>query len=326
MIVLGIESSNSRGMGHLFRSLLYVRYLEKQQTEYLFLINDDEKSLRILEKENIRYLIVDYHDTTSNWEQKIIKEYRADVWLNDKFETSYEMGKHISDTGILFCMIDDVGEGEQFADVNFAGMIYPTKKDIKGKKVYCGAEYIVLDPQIEQYKRQRNGMKRIIVSMGGSDPFSVTYDVVKELMKYQYDADIVIGPNYKEKQKLLELNQGRFKIMQNVPSLIATFSAYDLAITGGGVTCCEANAAGLPCIIIANAPHEVNTGRFMEEMGGCIYAGSHEDWDRGLLEHLEAMDIAGMSANAMKKFHLDTVDRMMTIIEKEKEAYGKQVL
>lgn len=315
MYILCIESSNSRGMGHLFRALLYVEYFKSHNIDFMLLINNDLNSLKILESKKIEYVIVDFADTESNWEKDIIEHNAVNVWINDKFETSWEMGKHISDTKILFCLIDDVGKGEVFADIHFVGMIYPTRKDIKGKYVFFGNEYIILNPEIAQYRRIRSEMKKIVVSLGGSDPHGVTIEVVKALMQHSYDVTVIIGPNFKFKKELDALNKGHFPVCQNVPSLIETFYEYDLAITGGGVTCCEANAAGLPCVIVANAPHEENTGRYMESLGGCVYAGSHENWNRKILGSLQELDIHKMSLCGLNNFYLDTVERIMKKIE-----------
>lgn len=316
MYVICIESSNTRGMGHLFRALLYIDYLRQHNISFMLLVNDDLNSLKLLDNKNIEYTIVYFQDVSSNWEQQIVRQFGVTVWINDKFETSWEMGKHITEAGALFCLIDDIGQGELFADVHFAGMIYPTRKYVKGKYTFCGKEYIILNSQIAQYRHERNHLNKVIVSLGGSDPHGVTLKVVNELTKYNYNVAIVIGPNFNFKRELISLNVKNFPIFQNVPSLIETFSEYDLAITGGGVTCCEANAAGLPCIIIANAPHEENTGRYMEQFGGCIYAGNYANWDVTLFSKLGRLDINKMSLCALDSFRLDAVERIMTIISK----------
>lgn len=325
-IALGIESSRSRGMGHLFRSLLFVEYLKQNNIEFIYLINNDEASITILESRGIPYQIVDYTDTASNWERRIIEAESISVWLNDKFETSSAMGNHIKDTGILFCLLDDVGEAEACCDIYFAGMIHFSKKCFHGAKVYAGNEYIILNPEIANYRHERHSLHKIIVSMGGSDPHLATYDIVNELLNYNYNADIIIGPNYRDKEKLIQLNRGRFQIMQNVPSLAETFSNYDLAITGGGVTCCEANAAGLPCIVIANAPHEENTGRYMQELGGCIYGGNYQNWDRELLSQLDRLNIARMSKMGMEHFDFKAIERITAVIAANVKEKGNDSL
>lgn len=314
MYVICIESSNIRGMGHLFRSLLYVEYFKQHGIDFILLINNDAPSLEVLKRNNIEYILVDFSDTISNWEEKIIRQNHVTVWINDKFKTSLALGKHVTETGCVFCLIDDMGEAEKVADIHFAGMIYPTKKDIKGKKVYCGSEYIILNPQIAEYKRIRHYLNKLIVSLGGSDPYGVTVEVAKELLNYDYDVDIIIGPNFKYRKDLDNTLHGKYNVYQNVPSLIEKFFEYDFAITGGGVTCCEANAAGLPCMIIANAEHEKNTGHYVSSLGGSVYAGDFTNWNKQLLKELPCYDLQCMSRCGMKAFRLDTVERIINTI------------
>lgn len=315
MYIICVESSNSRGMGHLFRALLYIDYLKQHGMDFLLLVNNDLRSIQLLANRKIKYSVVEFDDITSNWEKEIIQQYNVDVWINDKFETSWQMGKHIKEANALLCLIDDTGEGEMFADIHFAGMIYPTRRTVGGRYTFYGNQYIILNPEIKLYRHRRNSLKKVVVSLGGSDPHGVTLEVVEELKKHKYNADIIIGPNFAFRDELEELNAGQFSVFQNVPSLIATFKDYDLAITGGGVTCCEANAAGLPCIIIANAAHEENTGKYMESFGGCIYAGSYGKWNRKILASLNELNISEMSSCGLRNFYLDSVERIMNTID-----------
>ena len=314
MIALGIESSNSRGMGHLFRSLLYVEYFKSHNIDFVYLINDDNKSIMVLKQKNIQYEIVNYSDESSCWERTIIEKYNVNIWLNDKFETSKNFAKHIKDSGIFLALIDDIGEGEVYADIHFAGLISFSKKNFKSLNTISGMEYVILNDEIEKYKRVRECVNSIIVSFGGSDPYSNTLAVVKELMRYDYKFDVTIGPNSTCQFELEKMNDGRFRILKNVPSLIELFSHYDFAITGGGVTCCESNAAGIPCIIIANAAHEINTGICMQSFGGCVYAGDYLEWDKDIIKSISDMDIKEMSRKGMSVFKTDAIDKIFSLI------------
>ena len=321
MIALGIESSSLRGMGHLFRSLLYVKYMQKHSIEYIYLINNDKKSIAILKRNAIKFIVVDYDDKQTRWEHKIIDKYNVNIWLNDKFETSEEMALHIKEKNIYLALIDDIGDGEIHADINFVGLISFSKNNFRSKNIESGMEYVVLSEDINLYKYIRKGLKKIIVSFGGSDPFNNTISVVKKLMNCNYLFDVTIGPNAKFEKELEALNDGRFRIYKNVPSLIELFSHYDLAITGGGVTCCEANAAGLPCIIVANAPHEINTGKNMQKFGGAIYAGSYKGWDSSILDELNNLDIENMSKKGMDVFKTNAIDNIFSYIKNANGLY-----
>lgn len=315
MIALGIESSNVRGMGHLFHALLYAEYLRTRRIPFLLLLNQDAASEQILAQRGIGYTLVDYTDTCSNWEKELIDAHHIDVWFNDKFETSSELGRHVKEAGARFCVIDDVGPGEAFADLAICGMLLPTKTEFLCDNVCAGIEYIILNPEVARFRRLREKVNQILVTLGGSDTYGVTLEVVEALNERGMTADVLVGPDFAFRADLDRINVGCFRILQNLPSLIASFYDYDFAITGGGVTCCEAMASGLPCMVIANEPHEVNTGRFFADKGACLYAGFRgKEWDRSALDRIAGLPLADMSGRGMRTFALDAVERVMEAV------------
>jgi spore coat polysaccharide biosynthesis predicted glycosyltransferase SpsG len=72
--------------------------------------------------------------------------------------------------------------------------------------------------------------------MGGSDTYGVTIQVIKLLKKFGKKATILLGPAFSHWPELKKELNSNFTIKRTVPSLIAEFKKYDLAITGGGVT------------------------------------------------------------------------------------------
>lgn len=322
MIAIAVESSNSRGMGHLFRSLVLVNHLKARGLSFCYFINDDEKSQRVLKTEKIDYQVVDYTDE-SNWEAELVQKYGIDIWINDKFETSEKMAKNIIASGSYLALIDDIGVGENLANVNFISLTAYTKDRSNNYRCLQGLQYTILNDEIERFKRKRDSLNKIIVTLGGSDPQNNTVRVVRELLKYQYCFDVVIGPNYRFERQLQELRlSNRFRIIKNAESLIRLFASYDLAITGGGVTCCEAMASGLPCLIIANAPHERNTGKGLQESGACIYMGDYLEWDKDYLMHLPDLEVEKMSEKGMQIFSSracdEIIDYVLCDIKKER--------
>lgn len=311
MIAICIESSHKRGMGHFYRTLNMLEYLTKVKEQVVVIINQDAVSLRILNKKQVHYEIVDYSDVTSNWEKAIICKYKIELWILDKLQTSLELARHVKEEGIILAAIDDCGEGADLVELHFCSMLF---KNIRGKHIYSGIEYLVLNPEIAKYRRQRTEIRKILVSMGGSDTYGVTIKIVRILKRQGYGADIIIGPNFLHKTLLNEEIDSRFVIYNTVPSLIEKFYKYDLAITGGGVTCFEANATGLPCIIIANEMHEIETGRYLAGFGGAVFAGYYKDISDADIR-IEGIDIKEMSMAALKAVPLNGMENMYKVMQ-----------
>lgn len=315
MIAICIESSHQRGMGHFYRALTIRNYLKEKHEECILLINKDKVSNQILDREKIPYEIVDYQDVISNWEQKIIKMYQINIWLLDKYETQIELTSHVKQEGVLLAAIDDCGEGAVLVDLHFCSMLL---KNQKGKHIFSGKEYLILNPEIKRYQRRRENLGKVLVTLGGSDTYGVTIEVVKILKKHGYPAEILIGPSFQHRELLDREASSYYPIFEAVPSLIQFFYSYDLAITGGGVTCFEANASGLPCIVIANELHEIETGRYIEQFGGAVFAGYYKEIEEKVFD-LDMLSIKKMSIAAMQAFSLTGLDQIYNKIQKYKQ-------
>ena len=120
---------------------------------------------------------------------------------------------------------------------------------------------------------------------------------------------IIVGPGFRHDAELAEVLGKELEVKRDVPSLIAEFENYDLAITGGGITPFEANASGLPCIVIANELFEVPTGLELARLGGAVFAGYHEQIDEAVLAR--DLPLEGMSRAGMDCIGLEGVDRVV---------------
>ena len=78
-------------------------------------------------------------------------------------------------------------------------------------------------------------------------------------------------------------------------------SNYNLA-TGGGITPFEANASGLPCIVIANEKFEIPVCKRLEKLGGSVFAGFRNEINNEIFKKL---DIYSMSNNGLRNIPLN---------------------
>jgi spore coat polysaccharide biosynthesis predicted glycosyltransferase SpsG len=296
-------------MGHLFRALNLIACLQQRRERFIVLINRDKAANSILENKGIDYEIVDLLDFTSDWETSLIKKHHIDMWINDRLDTDIRHTKQVTKNNVKLITFDDKGTGAIFADIHVAAMLLNDndRSKINGKKILTGIEYLVLNKEIDNYKRIRNRHDKIIITLGGSDTYGVTLEVVRRLKKLNKTAAIVIGPSFAHKKELAAIIDDRFTLKENVHSLIQEFAGYDLAVTGGGITPFEANASGLPCMIIASEIWEIDNGTFLDRLGASVFTGFRDSFKLDLIDNdliIEKMSAIGMqniSTNAAEK-------------------------
>lgn len=308
MFAICIESSHEKGMGHLFRALNLIELLNSKEHEYVVCVNDDPVALSILRRQNIPIEIVSYGDETHDWENQIIEKYQIKWWINDRLDTEAFRGKRVKQRDVKLITLDDAGDGAAYADINILSLPRHNNGSAQGEKVLTGLEFLILNQEIKEYRRLRETTDNILVTLGGSDTYGSTIKVVKILKQLKKQATVLIGPSFQHHNQLEEINDGSFTVKEGVASLIREFAEYDMAITGGGITPFEANASGLPCIIVANEIFEIENAKFLENQGSSIFAGYHEeiDIDKFQME----LDVRGMSQKGLDNIGLNGAENI----------------
>ena len=315
MFVFCIESSHARGMGHLFRSLTLAKALVREGKKVCFLVNAHEPALQILASRGYRYTTVDLAPKASGWEARTVQHLRASVWINDRLDTTAVHVERVKATGVPVVTFDDRGCGAALSDLNVAALVFDREEmaRLQGRRVLTGVDNLVLDPDIARFRRARKQITSVLVTLGGADTYGATVKVVRLLRGQPWEVTIVLGPAFVHHEALANVMPGHFEVRPGVASMAEEMARHDLAVTGGGLTPFEANAAGLPCIVVANESFEIPVGQFLERMGGCRFAGHHEAINASVFQ--SALDIEEMSKRAMATVGLGGTQRVVDAVE-----------
>lgn len=198
------------------------------------------------------------------------------------------------------------------ADLHVAALASYENEKLAGSLVLRGANYLVLNPQIREYTRLRHQLSSILVTLGGSDTYGVTVKVARLLKEMGMVATLVVGPAFSHMELLDDALTEGFIVKRGVPSMIEEFQRHDLAITGGGITPFEANASGLPCIIIANEVFEIPVGAALQKLGGSLFRGHHESLTLPLFP--TDLPLESMSKTGMRNIGLQGTQRVVDAI------------
>lgn len=313
MFGICVEASHQRGMGHLFRALNLCEGLSERGLPFHIFINKNDASKKILEQRNLPFETVSFDSAQQDWQKKLIYQHGIKAWVDDRLNTDINHATQVKECDIALVTFDDRGSGARLADLNIAALAFDETEMLEGKKVLRGPSYLPLNPEIARYKHLRNEQNRLVVSIGGSDTYGVTVKVVILLKAAGRNATVIVGPAFQHEHELSRVLDGSFQLKRALPSLMEEFSHHDLAITGGGITPFEANAAGLPCIVIANEDFEIQVGQGLEKLGGALFAGHYSQLDASIFS--KDLPIKKMSQLGMEQIDLNGTSRILDEIE-----------
>lgn len=226
---------------------------------------DAEQTGAILTKLQPDWLVVDHYALDRRWEEVLAPHYRK------------------------LLVIDDLADRPHFCDLlldqNWFGDDTPTRyRNLVPLHCKChlGPVYALLKPEYAQLRESmppRDGtVRRVLVSLGGSDPTNQTSKVLEALIQPSFahlKVDVVIGQNHPDVKGIAAQAAARSgtKLHQSLPTLAHLMSRADLMISAGGSTTWERMCLGLPAIVISVAANQTSTNVALMKAGYIDFLG-----------------------------------------------------
>jgi UDP-2,4-diacetamido-2,4,6-trideoxy-beta-L-altropyranose hydrolase len=206
--------------------------------------------------------------------------------FDDKYQCSVKQAR----TKLLF--VDDNGHCSHYAaDLVLNQNVHADEKSYRHREGYTrvllGTRYAMLRREFtpwRQWRREFTPMARkILVTMGGSDPDNVTEQVIQALRLLKIDnveAKVVVGssnPHLSSLEHATKQSSGAVCLIRdarNIPELMAWA---DVAISAAGSTCWEMCLLGLPALLVDLAENQRPVAEELARLGGAIHLGSPKD-------------------------------------------------
>lgn len=277
------EANEKIGFGHLYRSIaLAEAFVGKGFSVVFFLENETEK-------ETLKQLL----PNTLIFEKSGTKEYLnnhpekfahliIDVYHNHLKEYSYleELEKPVttiiidaafSEKSLNTDLVFKIG----FQDYQHKLEIIQTK-DGRVSKHFSGNDFFIFRKEFEKdfhYKCRQNA-DRVLVTMGGSDPYQLTELVAKglELIVKPLQITYVLGKGFSEK-RFNELKRTHQQTIHNITygqgisNMAETMAAKDIAIINGGNTRFELAKIGVPFLSVSIHKNQQTISERIEKKG-----------------------------------------------------------
>lgn len=286
-IIFRTKGNHKQGMGDVMGSVALAEML-KNKSEVLFVVDNDIEAVDSISQRGYRVKAVN----NLKEELAFLESFKPDAIVVNQLNSQKDFLAELKQRTKVLVTIDDVGPGSSIADIRFNPLYYIPES-------YCSPEFIPLRKEFQDInKKERKisrDVKKILVTLGGSDTYGFTPKVVHALSCVPSDVEITVitGPAF---QHTVQLNRAireagrQFSIFKNVDNMADIMFSSEIAVCSGGITLFELACAGTPAVVICGEPFEDETAARMQDSGFGINLGFGDHvGERSIMEAADSL-------------------------------------
>ncbi len=298
-IAIFCKASFSHGMGHLVRQSHIAKTLRDRGNEITFFIPDYSPAQLWLDRCDFS------HQLSSDAEELSPNFFIEDLIILDVQNTTAAFIKKLQQNKKAVVSFEDLGEGRNHVDLLIDCNLDEEKS--AGLPALFGHNYAVLAEEFETYHSKprvfKNPIESVLVTLGGTDPHSLTETLAEKLLQLQPDLSITLlaGPGNENIPTLKNLasKHEKVKLLESTSEMAQTLFSHDIVFCAGGITLHEAMAVGTPAFVINQVKHQEEKADRAEIKGAAINLGIADSWDENRLP-----EILKTNAKALEKMSL----------------------
>jgi UDP-2,4-diacetamido-2,4,6-trideoxy-beta-L-altropyranose hydrolase len=276
-VLIRTDASNEIGMGHVNRCISIARYLEEEQIKTLFVLRYASSAVVAeLKRLGAEFFLLDERCRPKK-EAEYLSNYFAQDYpvalfdfahypsmeIVDEFHAYFELLNSVFKTTVLIDGFKDtaiVDHIDPAIDIVITPYIGADKQGFQQKRAFrhlAGPAYFIFTPEYvsEHWRREvRHKAEKILVSMGGSDPYDLTLTIMAALalVKTEIHCRIIVGPDFSNHLTKRIEEQCRVlpfcEIVIAPPNLVPHLKWAEMAIGASGLTKYEMAFAGVPSL------------------------------------------------------------------------------
>jgi UDP-2,4-diacetamido-2,4,6-trideoxy-beta-L-altropyranose hydrolase len=224
--------------------------------------------------------------------EKILQSVGSVDWLVvDHYALDFRWEKQLRSKAHRILVVDDLADRRHDCDLLVDQTLAASTKRYAELvpsrcRLLIGPQYAMLRPQFAEYRekaikkrKQTNSIQKILITMGGTDPYNITGTVLQGLNMIE-DCDIettvIMGASaphleaVKEQARCMTLP---VKILCDVRNMAEIMVDHDLCIGSGGMTSWERCVMGLPSLTITSADNQKHVLHELAAAGVTKYIG-----------------------------------------------------
>lgn len=289
-LLIRCDASIAIGTGHLMRCLALAQAWKEAAGHAVFAMAETtpaiEERIRAEQMDVVRLTespgSSEDADVTARW----ARQSAANWVVVDGYVFGPEYQVHLKRAGLKVLLVDDIAlAGRYSADLvlnqnaHASEALYPNRE--ASTRLLLGPRFTMLRREFGAWggwKRKITPVaRRVLVTLGGSDPDNITARVASAIMSEpELEGIVVVGgsnPHMPKLRELMEENGPTVRLVENVGNMPELMAWADVAVSGAGTTTWEMCFMGLPALLIVLADNQEPVARHLAEQGMVVNLG-----------------------------------------------------
>ena len=297
-LLIRADASMAIGAGHVMRCLALAQAWQDAGGRAVFATAEAGAAIeQRLRAESCEVVCISAQPGTERDVRETIQlagEQNADWVVVDGYQFGADYQRSLKAAGCKVLFVDDYGHARQYSadivlDQNVGADETLYQKREPHTRLLLGTRYCLLRREFRAWREWKRDIvkvgRRVLVTMGGSDPENVTGQVIEALSLVKLEnleATIVVGGGNLDFEALQTApGEKGITLRRDVSNMAELMAEADVAISAAGTTCWELCLLGLPALLIDVAENQKAVARELERLGCAIHLGSREEVTAG---------------------------------------------
>jgi UDP-2,4-diacetamido-2,4,6-trideoxy-beta-L-altropyranose hydrolase len=302
-LLIRADANVEIGTGHVMRCLALAQAWQDRGGDVVFAMAESsagiDERLQLEQAQISKLDVVPGSADDADQTARLARELQADWAVVDGYHFDSAYPRFLKDEGLKLLVIDDYGHaGHYSADVvvnqNISAKesLYASRE--KYTRLCLGLDYVLLRREFKAWREWKREIapvaKKILVTMGGSDPENLTQRVVGSLSSTDLkdlEAIVVIGsgnPHQRSLERRASQISCGVRLVQHAFDMPELMAWADLAIVAAGGTLWELLFMGCPTLSFARNPTQDQVLRELSKQSVVKFAGDSRNLSQASLE------------------------------------------
>jgi len=320
-LIIRADANAQIGTGHVMRCLALAQAWQDAGGRAVFLIAMESPPLEArLRSEGMEVIHLPVQPGSTDdvvQTADFARQVGADWVVVDGYHFGADYQRTIKGSGLRLLFIDDIGHaGHYSADLVLNQNIHAHEGLYQNREHYTrlllGTRYVLPRREFLKWRGWEREIpevaRKVLVTMGGSDPDNVTLKVIQALQQVDVDGletTVVVGgsnPNHEELQSAVQDSRFPIRLESNVTNMPELMAWADVAVSSGGSTCWELAFMGLPLLVLVLADNQGRSAEYLETANVAVNLGWHAHCSREqITEALQRLRFSQARRRAMSR-------------------------